>query len=236
MSVVDNLALSSAADRNSNYRPEPDALLFLHLLLCYKLIQTITICAFTEAWHGFEYEWRLSCDAEQSAGLFRNHFTVVTNSLGAWENELLKREGSRIKAKRCFILLVHSLKYLDPLENSQRRSKDFHFCTSWDNCKVGTSASSHHKSAGSHILQHIYLHRVPPLCDGIKGQTALHYVSTTVTCWVLPELHSRQNRHWIIKFHSFAGESSAGQIWIIDWDCTCTVHVHVQALDMELLQ
>lgn len=56
-SVVEALEASSGADRNDNYRPEPDALLFLS----YRFIQTITLCAPEEAWCGFEYEWRLHC-------------------------------------------------------------------------------------------------------------------------------------------------------------------------------
>lgn len=60
-SVVEGLEASSGADRNSNYRPDPDTLLFLHLLLSYQSSQTITRCAPAEAWCGFEYEWRLYC-------------------------------------------------------------------------------------------------------------------------------------------------------------------------------
>lgn len=38
-SVVEGLEASSGADSNGNYRPEPDALLFLS----YQFIQTITL-------------------------------------------------------------------------------------------------------------------------------------------------------------------------------------------------
>lgn len=62
-SVVDGLVASSGADRNGNYRPEPDTLLFLHSLLSYQLIQTITLCAPEEVWCGFEHEWMPSCRA-----------------------------------------------------------------------------------------------------------------------------------------------------------------------------
>lgn len=214
--MVDHLALSSEVDRNSNYRPEPDTLLFLHSLLSYKLIQTIQRPGMAVN------EWSLSCDTEHSAGLFRIHLTVVTNSLAAWEYCM-----SRIRVSRCFVLLVRFLEYPDSFVNK--------LLILWAICKMDMSVSSHHaKSAAFQSLLHICLHRVPPLCNGNKRQTALHYVSTTVSCWGLPEPRSRQHSHWIIKFHGLQ-ESQAQDRYESLIVTVCAPVVHVQALNVEQL-
>lgn len=59
---------SSGADRNGNYRPEAGTLLFLLLLLRYRLIQIITLYAPEAAACGFEYKQRLYCHVHVSHG------------------------------------------------------------------------------------------------------------------------------------------------------------------------
>lgn len=79
------------------------------------------------------------------------HCGDIQYSSAAWQNQLFMGERSRIKAKWCFILLVHSVKCRYSLGKSQCRKEMIHFCTLWDNCEVGMSLKS----------AHIYPHRVP---------------------------------------------------------------------------
>lgn len=126
---MDNLPLSSGADRNSNHIPKADTLFHLR----YKLMQTITICAVTETRHIFEYECEHCSDAlkvktaEQPARLFRNHFTMVTNSLGAWENPLLGVKGWWDTKQNSVSFCWFTVKYLDSFKKISRcHSKSLH--------------------------------------------------------------------------------------------------------------
>lgn len=130
---------------------------------------------------------------------------------------------------KCVIPLAHSLKYPGLLQKSH--------CSSMISFSLHLRIFIKSCSVNAFTLCSLFTFTEPlSLCDGIKAQTALCYVSTAAplpsSSW---EPHSRLHGLWIIKFHGLAWESSAGQIWIIDRDWMCTVSVHVQPLSVEPL-
>ncbi len=176
-------------------------------------MQTITVCAVKEAQHSFQYECRLCSDAlwvkraEQPTRHFRNLFTARTDGLAAWENQLLKWENVRTKAKLCFCPFETLLKKQSMNCRSKRVLPFFRQLSAW----------------------------VPSLCDSIKAQTALHYVSTTVCCCFCLRFRP-DNTHWIIQFQALQESQTQDKYESLIENVYLCVYADVEARNVELLQ
>lgn len=156
-------------------------LLLLHLLPRYRLIQTIFSRALTRLYCVVLEVRKEEKNAGWSSRLVRNHFTVVTNSLGAWENLLQQKRKKQNK-----LHMFHSAGSL--FKNTQICYKRVS-AAAWS-ISISLHLTIFIKSSSVHAftLCSLFTFTEPlSLCNGIKAQTALCYVSTAAPCRVHPE-------------------------------------------------